>query len=239
MEDFGDDSKFERARELLDNEMDLEAEEAFSELIARCPNWEGAYGNRGLARMHLGRDKEALADFERVIELDPEDAMAYSRHAEALRNLGRYPEALESIARALEIDPEDVDAYYLRGWLFFYCQQYASAVEDLEYFIREAEDYGEVEDMLGVCRLLAQADAPRGEAAEKLLRESGFSLDTQRNPGYEEDGLFCPYAHCVRLFPTRGMQAEDACPVTGFACPGGAEQALGCDYVEEDEMSGL
>ena len=239
MEDFGDEGRFERARELLDNEQDLEAEEAFSELIARRPDWEGAYGNRGLARMHLGRDEEALSDFARVTELDSDDAMAFARKAEALRNLGRYPEALENIGKALELDPDDPDAHYLRGWLFFYCQQYDSAVEDLEHFIREAEDYGEVEDMLALCRTLAAADGPRGEAAEGLLRENGFSLDARENPKYVEEGLFCPYAHCVRLFPARGMQAADACAVTGFACPGGAKQADGCEYAADEDATGL
>lgn len=224
MDKYSEDSRFERARELLDNELDREAEEAFSAIIELFPELEGAYGNRGLARMHLGRDEDALADFIRVAELDPEDAMAYTRQAEALCNLGRYREALIGLSHALELDPEDEEARYLRGWLFFRCQQYEPAIEDLEYFLARAEDYGEVEDMLSVCKALAAGD----NDGDKLLRENGFSHDLSYNDNFEAEDLFCPYAHCVRIFPGRGPQAPDACPVTGFACPGGSTQAAEC-----------
>lgn len=236
MNDFSADSRFEVARDLLDNEHDLEAERAFSELIEDYPDWSGAYGNRGLARMHLGRDGLALEDFCRVIELDPEDAMARSRKAEALRNLGRYKEALEAAVEALGLDPEDPDAHYIRGWLFFLYGQYESAAQDLQAYIDGFEDYGEIEDMLEVCNRLCQTPQPDARECERILRENGFSSDRSYNARFEEDGMFCPYAHCVRMLPGRGPDADDVCAVTGFSCPGGTQQAQGCEFEPfEDE----
>ncbi len=228
MEDFEAEVLFDQARNLLEQDHDSKAEMLFSQIIDTYPDWEGAYGNRGLARMRLGHDEMALEDFRRVVELDPEDAMAYARIAEALRNLGRHLEALEMATKALEIDSSDPDAYYIRGWLFFYCGQYASAIEDFETFIKLTDEPGEVCDMQAVAQAIIDTPQADGDTVEKLLRENGFSKNTEYNDSYLEEDLFCPYAHCVRMRPMRGEDAADVCPVTGFSCPGDISMVFEC-----------
>lgn len=223
------DKRFREARRLLEEQRDFEAEQAFSDIILLYPESEGAYGNRGLARMHLGRDEDALADFREVVRLHPDDAMGYARMAEALRNLGRYEESLRMAVEALEIDPGEPDAHYVRGWLFAMCGQYALAVEDLAVFVEEMEEAGEVADLLQVCRTLSDPATPRARH-EPILAENGFSFRVFYNDAHESEGMFCPYAHCIRAMPGRGPDALGVCPVTGFECPGHEEQAADCEH---------
>lgn len=226
------DKRFRQARRLLDEQRDFEAEQAFSDIILLYPESEGAYGNRGLARMHLGRDEDALADFREVVRLHPDDAMGYARMAEALRNLGRHEEALQMVSVAIEIDPGEPDAHYIRGWLFAMCRQYQLAAEDLAVFVDafgdESGEAGEVVDLLSLCRTLSEAGVSSSREQE-LLYESGFSHSIHYNESHESDGLFCPYAHCIRTRPVRGPEALGVCPVTGFECPGHEEQAAHCE----------
>lgn len=239
MDEYTADSRFEQARELLENELDLEAEKAFTELIDMYPQWEGAYGNRGLARLHLGLDLEAYSDFNKVAELCPDDSMAYSRMSEALRNVGEYQKALENAVKALNINPYDPDAHYVRGWLFFYFGQYAAAMEDLADFVDVTEDASEVEDMLDLCEEFVQMENLSPENEESKLRENGFSRDFSYNENFIAEGLFCPYAHCVRLFPCRGPQSPDVCMATGFACPGGSEISASCVQSQIDGLEDI
>lgn len=222
------DKRFRQARRLLDEQRDFEAEQAFSDIILLYPESEGAYGNRGLARMHLGRDEDALADFREVVRLHPDDAMGYARMAEALRNLGRHDEALQMATEALDIDPDEPDAHYVRGWLFAMCGQYGLAAEDLSVFVEAVEEAGEVADLLAVCRSLSEPGICASREQE-ILSENGFSFRVFFNESHESDGLFCPYAHCIRTRPGRGPEALGVCPVTGFECPGHEEQAAQCE----------
>lgn len=223
-----EDERLEEARRCLDDQESARAVELLDELIAEDPEDLEAYDDRGLAYMQMGNDARAIKDFRKVIALDDCDEAGYTHLAEALRNLGKYDESLAQVARALDLAPDDADARYLRGWLFFHCGQYRPAIDDLDSFIRQTDDPGEVEDMLAVSRDLSARNYTE-EETEKILRHNGFSNDTSRNACFVAEELFCPYAHCVRMQAARGTEAADCCPVTGFACPGGAEQARTCE----------
>ena len=226
--DEDEDERLESARQCLDDQESTRAIELLDAVIASDPENIEAYDDRGLAYMQLGNDGRAIKDFRRVVALDDEDEAGYTHLAEALRNLGKYDEALTAVAKALELAPEDADAHYVRGWLFFRCGQYQAAIEDLDSFVNNTDEAGEVVDMLTICRDVAKRH-PDEEEVERILRRNGFSADTTRNGDYASEELFCPYAHCVRLQAARGSEANDCCPVTGFACPGGGEQACTCE----------
>ncbi len=227
---------FEEARQLLEEQRYEDAVQAFSDFITLVPESEGAYGNRGLAHMHLGDDNQAIQDFEMVLRLNQDDAMGYAMLAEALRNQGRWAEALAAAVNAMERDDEVPEAYFVRGWLFARAGQYAPACEDLERFVEQIDEPGEGEDLLDACRTLAEPGAVDDEGQplddpperERFLRELGLSFDFDYNVDYEGDELFCPYAHCIRNMPRRALEAAPACPLTGHECPGGAEQADVC-----------
>lgn len=226
--DGDEDERMELARQHLDDQDSTKAIELLDAVIASDPENIEAFDDRGLAYMQLDNDGRAVKDFRRVVALDDEDEAGYTHLAEALRNLGKYDEALTAVAKALDLAPDDIDAHYVRGWLFFRCGQYQTAIEDLERFVDGADEAGEVSDMLTICRDIAARHCDE-EEVERILRLNGFSADTTRNGDYEAEELFCPYAHCVRLQAARGTEAADCCPKTGFACPGGGKQACTCE----------
>jgi len=88
---------------------------------------------RGIALARLGRSAEAEAEYDESIRLDP-------RQPEAYRNLGylawtmhRLPQADKALHAALNLAPEDHFTRYYLGRVELDEQQYASAVDDLEY----------------------------------------------------------------------------------------------------------
>jgi hypothetical protein len=48
------------------------------------------------------------------------------------------------------------------------------------------------------------------------------------NPDFEEHGLPCLYAHCIRNCPPLSPETPDGCPAFGYACPGGRDQVRWC-----------
>ncbi len=226
---------FEEALALLEERRFSEAVDAFSRLVALSPDLIGAYGNRGLAYLNLGLDDEARGDFETVLQLDPDDAMGYSMLAE----VGRFhdePEAtLEHVTAALELNPDEAQAHFIRGWLFARAGQFDMAVEDLERFLELAGENEDIQDFCDACRILAE-DEPeteermlsRAEFTEEVLGQCGWSFDYSHNPFWEEQGLPCAYAHCIRNRPPLSPETPGGCPVFGYACPGQHEQVEWC-----------
>ena len=230
--------RFEEALALLEERRFLEAVDAFSELVALSPDMTGAYGNRGLAYLNLGREEEARSDFETVLQLDPDDAMGHSMLAEISRFHGEPEETLRHVTDALELDPDEPQAHFIRGWLFAGAGQYEMAADDLARHMELSEDRegSDVEDFLHACTVLA-TDDPRDEAGEAIdshekadayLGLRGWSFNYVENPEYEEQGLPCPFAHCIRNRPPLAPELAEGCPVFGYSCPGGQEQVSWC-----------
>ena len=61
-----------------------------------------AWNNRGAAKAHLGKHKEAIEDFNKAIKLDPKYASAWNNRGAAKADLGDHKEAIEDYNRALE-----------------------------------------------------------------------------------------------------------------------------------------
>lgn len=234
--DANSNTRFDAALDLLERRLFREAVEAFSELVAFCPELPGAYGNRGLAFLNLGMVDEARKDFEFVMRLDPEDAMARSMLAELARHYGSPEETLSHVATALELDPNEPQALFVRGWLFAKAGQYDEAAEDLSRHLELAGDNESIGNLLDACQMLAaEASAAGGAAnragdeAENYLGQIGWAFTIGENPEYQEQGLPCPYAHCIRNSPPLSPENPNGCPMFGQECPGGPEQVVWCD----------
>lgn len=232
------DKRFEAALALLEERRFFEAVDAFSELVALAPDMTGAYGNRGLAYLNLGLDEAARNDFETVLQLDPGDAMGHSMLAEVARFHGNPEEALRHVAEALELNPEEPQAHFIRGWLFARAGQYDMAAEDLERHVELSgeRENADVEDFFDACQTLAE-DNPVDETGEALdsaekvdffFGMRGWSFNYEENREYEEQGLPCPFAHCIRNRPPLSPETDGGCPVFGYSCPGGASQVSWC-----------
>ncbi len=63
-------------------------------------------------------------------------------------------------------------------------------------------------------------------------RGVGYSTDTRENHDYVEDGLLCPWEHCVELYEHSNDPLR--CSVFGHKCPGGDECSSNCDRTIED-----
>ena len=234
--DVTDNSQFNFALTLLEERRFTEAVAAFSEVVALSPEFGGAYGNRGLAYLNLGCEEEALRDFETVLQLDPEDAMGHAMLAEIARYRGALEDALFHAVDALELDDTEPQAHFIRGWLFARAGQYREAADDLARFLELAGDNPEINDFREACEALA-CDQPKNEfgalldSQEKIglfLGRIGWAFDVNANPDFEEHGLPCLYAHCIRNCPPLSPETPDGCPVFGYACPGGREQVAWC-----------
>lgn len=78
-------------------------------------NDDQALNLRSLARMRLGRYKEAYDDLRRAVALKPESAEYQANLGYVLWKLGRSDEAVRAERAALKIDPKNVTAHYQLG----------------------------------------------------------------------------------------------------------------------------
>ncbi len=227
---------FEDALSLLEERRFFEAVDAFSRLVALSPDMTGAYGNRGLAYLNLGLDDEARTDFETVLQLDPDDAMGHSMLAEVGRFYDAPETTLAHVAEALELNPDEAQAHFIRGWLFARAGQFDMAVEDLTRFLELAGENDDIRDFLEACEILASDQPPdtggkcmsRADWADEVLGLRGWSFNPAENPYWEEQGLPCAFAHCIRNRPPLAPEAPGGCPVFGYSCPGMQEQVSWC-----------
>ncbi|MDR1534990.1 MAG: tetratricopeptide repeat protein [Planctomycetota bacterium] len=234
--DATENKRFEEALALLEEQRYREAAESFSEVIALRPEMSGAYGNRGLCYLNLGMDDRARSDFETVLRLDPCDAMGHSMLADLARFQGGTGEVLEQINLALANDPDEPQAHFIRGWLFARAGQYDMAAMDLARFMELTGDNDEVREFYEACVLLASerprdadgTDLDTPEKADRHLGLRGWSFNLSENRDYQEQGLPCPYAHCIRNCSPLSPETPEGCPVFGNACPGRLEQVNWC-----------
>jgi tetratricopeptide (TPR) repeat protein len=144
---------------------------------------------------------------------------------------------LANLTTALELNPDEPQAHFIRGWLFARAGQFEPAAEDLARFLELSGDQNEdAADFRDACAVLA-TDEPLDENGEALdspekvdlfLGRRGWSFDYSKNDDYEEQGLPCPYAHCIRNRPPLSPEVLEGCPVFGYACPGMGEQTTWC-----------
>lgn len=228
--------RFEAALALLEERRFFEAVDAFSELVALSPDLIGAYGNRGLAYFNLGLESKARNDFETVLQLDPEDAMGHAMLAEISRFTEDTAVTLGHVVDALDLDPDEPQSHFIRGWLFARAGQYEPAAADLRRHLELAEHNDDVKDLLDACEALS-GDNPRDEDGmaldsptdvEVFLGRRGWAFDFSPNSDFEEQGLPCIYAHCIRNCPPLSSETPDGCPFFGYACPGRSEQVAWC-----------
>lgn len=230
------DRYFDEALELLEERRFTQAVDAFSELVALDPGYEGAYGNRGLAYLSLGMYDAAREDFEAVLRFNPDDAMAHAMLGELMRAAGDDYGALARAVAAMELEPSEGQPYYTRGWLFAKAGQYEQAAADLRRYLELAGETDDVADLAAACETLAapgaEDDAGRPldarEAADRYLSAKGLSFDMAANPDFAELALPCAYAHCIRNCQPLCPEAPGACPAFGYACPGDVEQTAWC-----------
>lgn len=72
----------------------------------------------GFAKLHLGRDEDAVAWLNQSVELNPSISVVHFCLAAALAHLGRLEEAREAARAGLELDPSFSTARLRRSMAF-------------------------------------------------------------------------------------------------------------------------
>ena len=119
----------------------------FAEAIADC-DWliengdeaacAGAFNNRGVAKLALGRDEEAAVDFETAYLIDPEFPISQAHCAGTWLRRGAPEKTLRLCDAILRVDETNGVAFHWRGLAKRALGDEAGAVEDL----RRAEELG-------------------------------------------------------------------------------------------------
>jgi tetratricopeptide (TPR) repeat protein len=83
--------------------------------LAVNPNDAEALNSRSLARMRLGRYKEALEDLQRAVSLSSGNAGYQANLGYALWKIGRFSEAIEAERAAIKLEEKNFTAHYQLG----------------------------------------------------------------------------------------------------------------------------
>ena len=97
---------------------EVRAERAESDANAKLAanaNDDQALNARALARMRLGRNKDAYEDLKRAISLKPDNSDYQANLGYVLWKLGRPDEAVSAEREALRLDPKNTTAHYQLG----------------------------------------------------------------------------------------------------------------------------
>ncbi len=82
------------------------------------PRNGGAFAYRGIAKMELKNNREAIADFNIALDINPTNpdyAFVYSNRGKVKIELKDYQGAIADFSKTLEINPMYADVYYNRG----------------------------------------------------------------------------------------------------------------------------
>ncbi len=101
------------------------------------------YVDRAGVRLTMGEVDSARADAERAISSGIESGHAYAFLAGALFYQKRYNSAFEAMTKAFTYPSVPALAYYIRGALRMERQEYGSAVEDFDEFLKRGKSISE------------------------------------------------------------------------------------------------
>ncbi|MGH9532020.1 MAG: tetratricopeptide repeat protein, partial [Terriglobales bacterium] len=143
---------------------------------------------RGLARLRLGRQEEALTDLSQAAGQQPPSADARAALAYAYLSAGRLPQAMEAARAALQLDPRHAGAHFYAGRVLLQTGgDLREAIEHLEKSAernpedldvqfelfaayRRADDIGRAARQLGLMRMLLPPQHPGILYSEGLLQ---------------------------------------------------------------------
>lgn len=105
----------EKALEATEKGDYAQAENYWTELVAKFPTNPAVWSNRGNARVSLNKLEDAIADFNQAIAITPDAPDPYLNRGTALEGEGKYQEAIADYNKVLELAPNDAFAYNNRG----------------------------------------------------------------------------------------------------------------------------
>lgn len=104
------DARFCLGNALWGNKQAEAALAEYSAVIAADPGAAGAWANRSVVQIDLGRPDDALADIEQALQLKPGNPDFHNLHGNALQEMHRFTEAITAYQRARQLQPGHVGA---------------------------------------------------------------------------------------------------------------------------------
>ena len=87
-----------------------EAETLYSRALELQPKTAALWGNRSMARLGMGKAKEAASDAREAIKVDAAWPKGYYRLGQAQARLKEFADAVESFEKVLELEPKNKPA---------------------------------------------------------------------------------------------------------------------------------
>lgn len=141
----------------------IEAEAAYSEIVAAVPADAKAWHSLGIIALHAGRSDLAADRLRRAIGIDARNPEYFANLGVALCGLARPSEAIESFRTAISLRPDYAPAYSNLGNALCTLGRYAEAEASYRGALRLRSDYAEAHNNLGGALRsqgrLAQAEA--------------------------------------------------------------------------------
>ena len=97
-----------------------------------------AHNGRGVAKFHLGKNREAMEDYNKAIELKDDFAGAYNNRGLVKYQLGQNEEAISDFNEAIASDPKHAQAYSNRGNVKLHLGE---KLDRIEYYWGARRDY--------------------------------------------------------------------------------------------------
>ncbi|MDP8220825.1 MAG: tetratricopeptide repeat protein, partial [Candidatus Stygibacter frigidus] len=167
-----------------------------TDIIARYPDIELPYINRGKSFSQRGEHGKAITDFTSAIQVSPSSADAYNNRGNEYGDLKDYEAGIADLNMAIKLRPAFVEAYNNRAHLYMSAGMYGESEADFTEAITRNPDY-------------ATGWYNRGN----LYRKTG-----------EYDKAIADYSQAVKLDPT--MSAAYNNRGTSYSMSGRNQQAI-------------
>jgi tetratricopeptide (TPR) repeat protein len=164
----------------LETGQDAEAEKMFHSILKEDPSCAPAH--LGLAKVHHSRRRfpEAIEAQTRALDIYP-TAEDFAGRAHLYYEAGEWRKADEDLTRALKLDPRKIRNHLLRADVRLVLQNWKGALEDLDAYIRQADEAAWSEGG-------SYALAARGQAKLELGDAEGAVADCTLALGFDPDG---------------------------------------------------
>ena len=157
-----------------------DAEQAFAQAARLNPRLVEAHAYLGLARMHQGKDEQAIAAFKAALDIQPRMLMALANLVAVLHKLDRQSEALPYQERWLAAEPFSSSAHYSAAVLCQALNQLQNAKNHYEKVLElgagGAADYSTHLNLGVVCFGLCEYGAAIAHFQQALVCKPGCAV---------------------------------------------------------------
>jgi tetratricopeptide (TPR) repeat protein len=177
------DAQLRRAVELHQARRLAEAEKAYRELLAWCPDLAEVHVNCALAQLGLGKYREAESSLRLALDKDPGLAKAHSRLGDVLCFQNRYRDAVQSYERALALKPGIPEVLNNMGNALKLLGEVERAASCYRQAVKLRPGFGQAYNNLGLCLLEQNRTADAQSAFHQAVAAAPDYAEAYNNLG--------------------------------------------------------